>query len=210
MKRTVLVSMLVVALIAGLVGAATWAYFSDVETSSDNTFTAGTLDLTPDSPGAFVSGLTNLAPNVNNPAQSIVVTNSGTLAGATMDIDINVTGEADGANPTAPDGTGVNMTAAALAAEIVVDTLTWDPDPAGGAIDLLALITDTDASGAKELDEVDAQTPTVLDGLAGLGAAGADDDGTFTIDVTLDPDGGAGNDPQGDGLTFEVVFTLNQ
>jgi predicted ribosomally synthesized peptide with SipW-like signal peptide len=40
--------MLAIALIVGLVGAATWAYFSDVETSSNNTFTAGTLDLTVD------------------------------------------------------------------------------------------------------------------------------------------------------------------
>jgi len=44
-KRRILASLLVIAVVAGLVGASTWAYFSDVETSEDNTFTAGTLDL---------------------------------------------------------------------------------------------------------------------------------------------------------------------
>ena len=45
MKRKVLASLLVIAVVAGLVGAGTWAYFSDTGTSSANTFTAGTLIL---------------------------------------------------------------------------------------------------------------------------------------------------------------------
>ncbi|MFA5761408.1 MAG: TasA family protein, partial [Dehalococcoidales bacterium] len=32
-------------LLIGLVGGGTWAYFSDTETSNDNTWTAGTLNL---------------------------------------------------------------------------------------------------------------------------------------------------------------------
>jgi len=34
-------------LVMGLVGGGTWAYFTDVETSEDNVFTAGTLNLVP-------------------------------------------------------------------------------------------------------------------------------------------------------------------
>lgn len=45
MKRKVLASLLVIAVVAGLVGAGTFAYFSDTEESIDNTFTAGTLKL---------------------------------------------------------------------------------------------------------------------------------------------------------------------
>lgn len=48
MKR-ILFSLMAVVLCLGLVGGA-FAYFSDVETSSGNTFTAGTLDLTYDIP----------------------------------------------------------------------------------------------------------------------------------------------------------------
>jgi predicted ribosomally synthesized peptide with SipW-like signal peptide len=46
MSRKLLVALLGVLLVAALAGAGTFAYFSDTETSNDNTFTAGTLDLT--------------------------------------------------------------------------------------------------------------------------------------------------------------------
>lgn len=45
MKRKVLASLLVIAVVAGLVGAGTWAFFSDTGESTGNTFTAGTLIL---------------------------------------------------------------------------------------------------------------------------------------------------------------------
>jgi len=43
--KKILMSLMTIALVIGLVGAGTVAYFSDTETSTDNTFTAGTLDL---------------------------------------------------------------------------------------------------------------------------------------------------------------------
>jgi predicted ribosomally synthesized peptide with SipW-like signal peptide len=43
--KKILVSLMVIALVAGLVGAGLSAYFSDTETSTGNTFSAGTLDL---------------------------------------------------------------------------------------------------------------------------------------------------------------------
>ncbi len=58
-KRKVLASLLVIAVVTGLVGASTWAYFSDTETS-DNTFTAGTLDLVlKDGDEDWANGVTN-------------------------------------------------------------------------------------------------------------------------------------------------------
>ena len=42
-------------MVMGLVGGGTWAYFSDVETSTGNTFGAGTLDLTVDSENPWAS-----------------------------------------------------------------------------------------------------------------------------------------------------------
>lgn len=46
MSRKILIALLGVLLVAALAGAGTFAYFSDTETSTGNTFTAGTLDLT--------------------------------------------------------------------------------------------------------------------------------------------------------------------
>ena len=43
--KKILISLMTLVLVVGMVGAGAFAYFSDVETSEDNTFTAGTLDL---------------------------------------------------------------------------------------------------------------------------------------------------------------------
>lgn len=43
--KKILISLMTVAVVAGLVGGGAFAYFNDTETSKGNTFTAGTLDL---------------------------------------------------------------------------------------------------------------------------------------------------------------------
>jgi len=43
--KKILVSFMTIALVSALIGGGIYAYFSDVETSTGNTFTAGTLDL---------------------------------------------------------------------------------------------------------------------------------------------------------------------
>jgi len=198
MTRKIMMSLLVIAVATMMVGMGTFALYSDSETSSGNTYTSGTLDLTSDNPAAFVVGLGNLAPGVINAPQSIMVTNAGTLPGATMDIDVNIIGEADGVT-TSPDGTGVNMGAHAFISELDVVTFTW------GAVDLKALTPDANLNGVIDLGDVDVCSPYLAQ--PGL-IAGAN--GTLTLDVILDPDGGAGNAPQGDGAVIDVVFTLNQ
>ena len=55
-------------LIIGMVGAGTWAYFSDTEESTGNTFTAGSLDLNPYIEGTGPGGKTtvNYYPDAGN------------------------------------------------------------------------------------------------------------------------------------------------
>jgi len=45
MKRKVLLSIVIIGVVGALVGSGVFAYFSDTETSTGNTFTAGTLNL---------------------------------------------------------------------------------------------------------------------------------------------------------------------
>ena len=45
MSKKVIFGLLMICVVAGLVAVGTWAYFSDVEYSEDNTFAAGSLDL---------------------------------------------------------------------------------------------------------------------------------------------------------------------
>lgn len=90
-------------LVMALVGGGTWAYFSDVETSSDNTFTAGTLNLTNTITGTGAKSTTteqadglndkvvfaNLAPG-DSGTITWVLENTGSIAG-TLNIDSTVT-----------------------------------------------------------------------------------------------------------------------
>ncbi len=81
MKR-ILYSVLSIAALAVLVGGATFAYFSDTETSNGNTFTAGTLDLLVDGSNNNVVkfNVTNMRPG-NQPKASYLLHNNGTLKG---------------------------------------------------------------------------------------------------------------------------------
>ncbi|MDO9517729.1 MAG: TasA family protein, partial [Methanosarcinaceae archaeon] len=45
LNKKMLLSLLIIGVVSVSAGAGTWAYFTDTETSTGNTFTAGTLDL---------------------------------------------------------------------------------------------------------------------------------------------------------------------
>jgi len=45
MMRKILISLMTIALVSALIGGGVYAYFSDIEQSTNNTFTAGTLNL---------------------------------------------------------------------------------------------------------------------------------------------------------------------
>ncbi len=74
-------------LIIGLVGGATWALFSDTETSANNTLIAGTLDLNINGGNTAVAtfSASNVKPGDNNDlnqaAASSILLNKGTLPG---------------------------------------------------------------------------------------------------------------------------------
>ena len=95
--KKILISLMTIAMVGALVGGGVFAYFSDVETSTGNTFTAGTLNLTDIISGTCSvpskvtvteqnDGLndnvvfTTLAPG-NSGTITWVLSNSGNLAG---------------------------------------------------------------------------------------------------------------------------------
>ncbi len=54
--KKILLSFMTIGLVLALVGGGTWAYFSDTETSTGNSFTAGTLNLVPSTNGTASVG----------------------------------------------------------------------------------------------------------------------------------------------------------
>ena len=78
---TVLLSVLVMALVSAVVGAGTFTYFSDVETSSGNIFEVGTLDLEVSSSVIVHITLSNMKPGDDTGYYKWVLRNVGTLPG---------------------------------------------------------------------------------------------------------------------------------
>lgn len=64
-QKRILLFALVLVLLVSIIGVGTFAYFSDTETSTGNSFTAGTLDLSVDNQNPLVLHMTrsNLKPN---------------------------------------------------------------------------------------------------------------------------------------------------
>jgi predicted ribosomally synthesized peptide with SipW-like signal peptide len=84
MDTQVLASLIVIGLVASIIGAGTYAYFSDTETSSANTLAAGTLNLKVNNgPDPYVGSLVqilNLKPSAARYSSAINITienNSG-------------------------------------------------------------------------------------------------------------------------------------
>jgi spore coat-associated protein N len=108
--QRILLSLLTVGLAASLAVGATRAYFSDTETSTGNTFTAGTLDLKvddKDDPNVVHVSLTGMKPG-STASYSWTLKNAGSLAGKPW-IEItnlkNYDNDCNDAEIAAPDDT---------------------------------------------------------------------------------------------------------
>ena len=78
---TVLLGVLIMASAAMIVGAGTFAYFNDTETSTGNTFEAGTLDLEVGSSVVMHIELSNMKPGDDTGYYRWILKNVGTLPG---------------------------------------------------------------------------------------------------------------------------------
>jgi len=193
MKKKLVLSVMVILVVASVIAGGAFAAFLDVETSTNNTFTAGTLDLKTNDADGVTQTLyaTNMKPGDTVGPETITLKNSGSIDGATLDIDVSYV-ESDGTNP--PEFP-VNKTADEFADELIVDTLSY------GGTNLLLLVTDTDGDGI-DMKEV---AVTDFSGQAGINAGLTKD---FIIQVTLKDT--IGNDFQADGIDVTITFTLNQ
>jgi predicted ribosomally synthesized peptide with SipW-like signal peptide len=199
-------------------GAGTMALYSDSETSGGNTVQAGTLNLTTGSETIQTMSVSELAPGEAAAATTWTLKNVGTINGS-LDVDVDITGEADGSSGTAATPTAdASATEVAKALEVV--TLKYDSDGDGTLTDIGQVTGTTDAS---MFDSVDS-TGTTYTSLYNL--ANNENDSSETNDNDLinlaDPAGGkdfklelklreeAGNKFQADGVAFDIKFILNQ
>jgi spore coat-associated protein N len=227
MKKKILFSIMAIALVGALIGGGLYAYFSDIETSTGNVFTAGTLnlDLTDASDDGTESEtatwvFSNIAPDDTGgggAGAGLTISNTGSLDGYLDLSSINVT-NAENYNATTDE------------AEAADDTDTSDATGGGelGANLLVQIWLDADNDGvvgvsAGNLLE-ESIYPAAAIGAPDPGVTGVLDNIAATYD--LDEPLGAGNSTyiailwdlpsatnntvQGDSVTLAFTVELDQ
>ena len=80
-NNKILISVFVIGILAFSIGWGTYSYFSDTETSTGNTFTAGTINLEVTESTSFVITVDNIAPGYDSGYYKWILKNVGTLPG---------------------------------------------------------------------------------------------------------------------------------
>ena len=178
-------------LLVGMAGIGTWAYFSDVETSTSNVLAAGTLDLkTNDADGVSQTLLaTNMEPGDTIGPETIILKNAGSVAGSTLGLAFTYVESDDSSNP-------VNKSADDTAAMIEVITLKYDGSS------LLASVMDNNTNGYRDIQDL---KNTDLSGQSSIDALASKE-----FQIAIKTRDSIGSDYQADGITVTMTFTLNQ
>ena len=214
--KKIIISLSIIAVVAVISIGITTAYFTDTETSEDNTMAAGTMDLNIDGGNTAVQtmkvDLFDQAPG-DSGIETAILKNVGSLSGL-LDIKVETVTNypCTNGNYGANDGTE-NCTSDA-------GTL--------GANAKMALYIDVDKSGTWNTGDIglkpgDSPYPYdsnplvyyIIDSYSNVpwnnvyaGLMGVDDEDDFVIDWEIPI--GAGNEIQGDAVNFDVTFTLRQ
>lgn len=111
--KKILMSVMVVALVSVVGYGATQAYFSDTETSEDNSFTSGVLDLQVEGEDSIVPfTVTNIVPGETKGSTTYMMQNVGTVPGVVTMKVTNVRTEENTVHEpeeSAGDGSGVRL-----------------------------------------------------------------------------------------------------
>jgi spore coat-associated protein N len=205
-----LLGLIVVALmVIGLVGGGTYAYFSDPETSADNQFAAGTLNLTLNGEdGDMATGLFTVTDA--NPGEVGVGTwtlvNNGTLDGYIDLSGIAVTN-------------AENYDADTDEAEASVDADTSDETGVGelaANLDVVLFVDDGAGGGTANNGIKDGTEAAIYSGKLGSIAETYDQDlaltagGTTYISMTWSVASSVGNTIMGDSASLAITFELEQ
>lgn len=190
--KKILGLIVVALLVIGLVGGGTYAYFSDVETSEDNTFTAGTLDLSVDTENPWDT--TKITASAMKPGDSGVATmtlkNEGNIDG-TLTVDLTNLVDDPGTTPE-PEPTPDNGELSAN-----MDIVLW---------------VDADGDGVKDTGETELYSGKLNEYSGGPYTVGTLAGGATTyVSLSYSINGAeVGNEIQGDISTFDIEFNLEQ
>lgn len=197
-RRRVLVALLVIGLAAAGAGAGTIALFSDTE-SSTNRIQAGTLNLQ-----GPVSGTLDVTGTVPDTWHNTTL-ETDYQGSVNAEVDMDVTLSEPSSDPATESNAAVDNDLSATAFAELIEVRTATVDVGGTTEDLLSRASDSDTSGAIELDEFAAAAP--FDNVTNADAVDGDN-----VDLILELYfvSGAGNDAQADGVNATVDITAEQ
>ncbi len=200
--RRILFPLLVIGLAAGLFTLGSGAYFSDTESNTGNTITAGTIDLTITEAAAHCV-FADMAPGGAEVTCTTTLNNPGSLGGA-VDIEFDVVDS----EPTADTDAEAEAEGSALGAYIAkfyeVTGLTFDAVSALGSVSQVAGCHGGSIPAVVNLCDLDAAG--VLSGVGSISAATSGK--LLVLKVKLHAD--AGNQHQGDQSTITIGAGLRQ
>ena len=133
MKKVLSLSIAALIILA-TIAVSTWAYFADTETSNNNVFSAGTLDLKINGGNANVSTvgtLSNMKPGTSSSASFVTLSNAGSLTGDlsvsfNVVTDIESTGNTEFEKDSDHNVSGiVDTTGAADGTTLIDSTAAW-------------------------------------------------------------------------------------
>jgi predicted ribosomally synthesized peptide with SipW-like signal peptide len=223
MNRKIFASWIIIAVVSALLGAGTVAYFSDTETSSGNTFTAGTLDLKlsdHSSNGPWSDGVTgtwtlsNMMPGDETPTASVYFKNFGSVASSTMEITCNYTVTEETPRAGSDTDPNTDQHPDEMAKHMIITYIHYRDD----LIDIDCLtgknytqspiedwrINDTDGDGIITLYDLK------QDPLINLPSPDTQPNKVTQLDMSIKFDENAGNGFQGDTFNLTMIFTLKQ
>ena len=192
-------------LIIGIIGGATFAYFSDTESSTGNTLSAGTLDLNIDGGDIAVTtfNVSAVAPGDSGSGSSIL-SNAGSMAGE-LDIltsAINNTGAASGSTEYGDDSGDLGASAHIAMYLDIDQSGDWN----AGDVGLMSDGTTYAFPTALDYDIINNYDTETWDAVvASMAPAAADN-----IVVNWDVPTTAVNNIQGDSVSFDITFVLEQ
>ncbi|GBE58375.1 camelysin metallo-endopeptidase [bacterium BMS3Abin01] len=210
MNKRILISVLAVSLLAMLAGAGTYAYFSDSETSSGNSFAAGTLDLkVADNDEGYGDGVSqtwvigNMVPGVSSVTNSMSLQNAGSVNADHIELGFSYSID-ETSNPVESD-TNPASAPGDMARMIEITAMTYD------GVNFATSFVDANGNGWFDLEDLSLPPYSSSGGyLDNLLAPLPVQVGSQSLNMSLFFRPEAGNDIQGDILTMSVTSTLNQ
>jgi spore coat-associated protein N len=190
-------------LIIGIVGGGTYAYFSDTESSTGNTLSAATLDLKINGGDAAITtfDVSNVAPGDSGSANS-TLRNAGSITGELDVATSAITNTPYAGGGEFQDGTGDLGANAEIAMYIDID---MSGGPTAGDVGLKSDGTTYDPSVALDYDVIDNYDTENWDAVANMATAVS-----YGYRVEWRVDTSIGNAIQGDSVSFDVDFVLEQ